>query len=210
MADSSSPADPTMARPLPPRNTTAPPRTVAGLLSRRPMASSPMPPSLQAKMDAVRIMHFFYAVSTSSSRDRCQMLARGGQKPVNSVDAATNAMRNATLLERPQHPALRTTVSSPAPGRPSMAGGLAARRAKADVPKLNIREFEMDHLPPGGGASGAGLGRGRPQVDDEIPRRSPQATWGTPFENFGKIMFVSRSVLLVLDSSARQGSVRCP
>ncbi|KAJ3559666.1 hypothetical protein NM688_g193 [Phlebia brevispora] len=171
MADSSSPQDAAVARPPTARNPTAPSRTVAGLLSgRRPMASTPIPPSLQAKMAA--------------------MAARSSQTPINSIDAATNAMRNVSLSDRPTHPALRQAVSAPsAPGRSPLLG-LAARRAKGEAPKLNIKDIDRDfglHLPPGGGTSGAGLGRGRPQMDD-IPRRSPQATWGTPFENFGKIV----------------------
>ena len=47
--------------------------------------------------------------------------------------------------------------------------GLAARRARGEAPKLSIKDVEGDfglHLPPGGGTSGAGLGRGRPQMDD--------------------------------------------
>lgn len=39
---------------------------------------------------------------------------------------------------------------------------------------------------------------------DETPRRSPQATWGTPFSNFGKIVFVplSPSIALTLKLSS--------
>lgn len=93
------------------------------------------------------------------------------------------------------HPALRSAVSAPsAPGRtPGAAAlGLAARRAKAQAPKLNVNDISGSmglHLPPGGGPSGAGLGSGRPAADD-LPRRSPQATWGTPFSSFGKIVCV--------------------
>ncbi|KAF7790414.1 hypothetical protein EIP86_001369 [Pleurotus ostreatoroseus] len=99
-------------------------------------------------------------------------------------------MKNVSIQDRPTHPALRSAVSAPsAPGRAPLMG-LAARRARGEAPKLSIKDVEGDfglHLPPGGGTSGAGLGRGRPQMDD-VPRRSPQATWGTPFENFGKIV----------------------
>lgn len=138
------------------------------------------------------------------------MAARSSQTP-NSVDAATNAFRNAVLSDKPMHPTLRSTVSTPAPTRPTMLGGLAARRARGEPPKLSIRDFEGElglHLPPGGGTSGAGLGQGRPQMDD-LPRRSPQATWGTPFENFGKIVYVPQSPPLILSSSMQQGSLRC-
>ncbi|KAI0093170.1 kinase-like domain-containing protein [Irpex rosettiformis] len=93
----------------------------------------------------------------------------------------------------PPHPALRSAASAPsAPGRgPQLGlGGLAARRHGAQAPKLNVKDISRDmplHLPPGGGPSGAGLGGGRPQMDD-APRRSPQTTWGTPFANWGKIV----------------------
>ncbi|PSR88587.1 hypothetical protein PHLCEN_2v5114 [Hermanssonia centrifuga] len=55
MSEQSSTPDGAVMRPPPTRNPTAPSRTVAGLLAnRRPMASTPIPPSLQAKMAAVR------------------------------------------------------------------------------------------------------------------------------------------------------------
>lgn len=118
------------------------------------------------------------------------MVARG-QQP--STDAAANALQNLSIGDKPMHPALRSAVSAPsAPGRtPGAAAlGLAARRAKAQAPKLNVNDISGSmglHLPPGGGPSGAGLGSGRPAADD-LPRRSPQATWGTPFSSFGKIV----------------------
>ncbi|PSR88586.1 hypothetical protein PHLCEN_2v5113 [Hermanssonia centrifuga] len=122
------------------------------------------------------------------------MAARSSQGPNNSIDATTNAFRNATLSDKPLHPALRSAVSAPsAPGRPPSnpaLGGLAKRRAGLNAPKLNVNEIAGGmglHLPPGGGPSGAGLGGGRPMMDD-LPRRSPQATWGTPFANFSKIV----------------------
>jgi mitogen-activated protein kinase kinase len=109
------------------------------------------------------------------------------------LDAATIAMGRMNI--GPPHPTLRSAASAPsAPGRgPQLGlGGLAARRAGAQAPKLHVTEISRDlplHLPPGGGPSGAGLGGGRPQMDDG-PRRSPQATWGTPFANFGRIVYV--------------------
>lgn len=124
-----------------------------------------------------------------------QMVARSAQSQAgNSVDAAAKALGKMSMA--PPHPALRSAASAPsAPGRaPQLGlGGLAARRHAAQAPKLNVKDISRDmplHLPPGGGPSGAGLGGGRPQMDDG-PRRSPQGTWGgTPFANFGKIVYV--------------------
>ncbi|KIP01288.1 hypothetical protein PHLGIDRAFT_507666 [Phlebiopsis gigantea 11061_1 CR5-6] len=168
MSDSQAPSDPTVARPHPTlRNPQASTRTVAGLLAnRRPMASTPIPPTLQAKMAA---------------------MASRGQR--SGVDAAANALQNMSLADRPTHPMLRSAQSAPsAPGRPpGPLGGLAARRAG---PRLNVNDIAGGlglSTPSGGGPSNAGLGGGRPNMDD-TPRRSPQATWGTPFSNFGKIV----------------------
>lgn len=133
------------------------------------------------------------------------MVARSAQSQGgNSVDAAAKAMGRMSMNS--PHPALRSTASAPsAPGKgPQLnLGGLAARRAGAQAPKLHVKDISRDmplHLPPGGGPSGAGLGSGRPQMDD-APRRSPQATFGgTPFANFGKIVYVfSASMQLILN-----------
>lgn len=127
-----------------------------------------------------------------------QMVARSAQSQAgNSVDAAAKALGKMSMA--PPHPALRSAASAPsAPGRgPQLGlGGLAARRHGAQAPKLNVKDISRDmplHLPPGGGPSGAGLGSGRPQMED-APRKSPQATWGTPFANWGKIVYVSLTV----------------
>ncbi len=145
-----------------------------------------------------------YVYETSGLIPSFQMAARSSQGPNNSIDATTNAFRNATLSDKPLHPALRSAVSAPsAPGRPPSnpaLGGLAKRRAGLNAPKLNVNEIAGGmglHLPPGGGPSGAGLGGGRPMMDD-LPRRSPQATWGTPFANFSKIVSVSLILSLSL------------
>ena len=100
---------------------------------------------------------------------------------------------NISIGERPGAlPSLRAPASSPGPVRPGPPmGGLAARRMKANVPKLSPHDVPGGlHLPPvGAGPQGAGLGVGRPQLDDE-PRRPSQDTFGTPFSNFSKIVYV--------------------
>lgn len=130
------------------------------------------------------------------------MAARGSQASgANAVDAAAGAFNRLNIVDRPPHPALRSAASAPsAPGRgPQLGlGGLAARRAGGQPPRLSVKDISGDlglHLPSGGGPSGAGLGSGRPMMDD-TPRRSPQATWGTPFANFGKIVSVPLLSLL--------------
>ena len=122
------------------------------------------------------------------------MAARSSQASgTNPVDGAASAFNKLNIGDKPTHPALRSAASAPsAPGRgPQLGlGGLAARRAGAQAPRLKDLSGDMGlHPPLGGGPSGAGLGGGRPMMD-EAPKRSPQATWGTPFANFGKIVFV--------------------
>ena len=116
------------------------------------------------------------------------MAARGAQAG-KSVDATANILQNMSIGDKPIHPMLRSAQSAPsAPGRPpGPLSGLAARRAG---PKLNVKDIAgAMPMPTGGGPSNAGLGGGRPVMDD-LPRRSPQQTWGTPFANFGKIVCV--------------------
>lgn len=78
---------------------------------------------------------------------------------------------------------------------PPIPAGLAARRAAMApnvklAPKMNLSQIFPGNTPtlPGGGAAGAGLRLGRPVMDDPNPRRPP--TGGTPFANFGKIVYV--------------------
>ena len=109
------------------------------------------------------------------------------------MDGAVAGIANISIGERPGAlPSLRAPASSPGPSRPGPPmGGLAARRMKGNAPKLNPHDVPGGlHLPPmGAGPQGAGLGVGRPQLDDE-PRRPPQSTFGTPFSNFSKIVYV--------------------
>ncbi|KAH9941003.1 kinase-like protein [Amylocystis lapponica] len=163
-----------------PRSPVPPPmtqnRSVAGLLNnRRPLTSTPIPPSLQAKMAAIA--------------------NRGAHSPsaAQSVDGATAALHNVSLAGQPSSTFFsRPVASPPGPSRPGAppgaAGGLAARRAKIGI-KLSPNDIPGGmHLPPvAGGPIGAGLGGGLPMMDEE-PRRLPQHKLGTPFSNFGKIV----------------------
>ena len=119
------------------------------------------------------------------------MANRSGQSSP-SVDAAAAAMRSMSLAERNMLPPnARAPASAPVPGRIGAGppgGGLAARRQGMKAPRLNVADIP-GHMMPGGGPSGAGLGSGRPIIE-EIPRRSPQQHMGTPFANFRKIVCV--------------------
>ncbi|RPD78197.1 kinase-like protein [Lentinus tigrinus ALCF2SS1-7] len=150
---------------IPTRNPSANPnRTVTGLLNNRNRnnTSTPIPPSLQAKMAA-------FASRTPSS-------------PA-SVDMMTAGLRNIGISDRGMPPPpLRAPASAPVPGRPGAPGpgGLAARRMGKAIPKLSGMDM---------GLQNAGLGSGRPnQEHDEPPRRGPPSTFSTPFANFGKIV----------------------
>lgn len=74
--------------------------------------------------------------------------------------------------------------------------GLAARRQKMGVPKLSSNDLPGGlHLPPvpgavGGGPSGAGLGGGRPLIDEDGHLGGARRSFGTPFANFSKIVYV--------------------
>ncbi|KAI9067246.1 kinase-like protein [Trametes sanguinea] len=150
--------------PIPGRTPSTNPSRLSALNNRRGnVGSTPIPPSLQAKMAALA------SRAPSSS-------------PV-SVDAATAALKNAGLSDRPlpsPGPSLRAPASAPVPGRPGppTLGGLAARRMGKNVPKLSGMDM---------GLQNAGLGSGRPNQEDEPPRRN-QGTFSTPFSNFGKIV----------------------
>jgi len=146
MADSAAPpaAVDALRRPPPGNRSTvsAPNRSVASLLTtRRPLASTPIPPSLQAKVNA-------------------QMANRIGSP--NGIDQTANLMRNMSLGDNPQR-------------------GLAARRLKAGGLKLGSNDV------PSLGNMPSGFGPGRPTIE-QMPKRSPQATVGTPFANFRKII----------------------
>ncbi|CDO68987.1 hypothetical protein BN946_scf184762.g3 [Trametes cinnabarina] len=140
------------------------PSRLSALNNRRGnIGSTPIPPSLQAKMAA--------------------LASRAPNSSPVSVDAATHALKHAGLSDRPlpsPGPSLRAPASAPATGRPGppSLGGLAARRMGKNVPKLSGMDI---------GLQNAGLGSGRPNQEDEPPRRN-QGTFSTPFANFGKIV----------------------
>ncbi|KAK1233157.1 MAP kinase kinase Wis1 [Marasmius sp. AFHP31] len=149
-------------------------------------ASTPIPPSLQAKLAALA----------------------NRQSP--GIDQATNALQNAHLNDPTSpgsssmgpHPSLRAAASyppatinlnSPRPGAGKPMGGLAARRAK---PNFNVRDINPNAMPTptGGGASAAGLGAGRPlQLSmQQETKRGPlaAAAFGSSFASFSKIVYV--------------------
>ncbi|KAF5380626.1 hypothetical protein D9615_004549 [Tricholomella constricta] len=145
-------------RPLPSSSTR--PNALTGLLANR-QASTPIPPSLQAKMAA-------FANRTHSS---------------SILESATNALESSTLGP-PAHPNLHTANSYPPP-RPRLTG-LAARRTKV---AFSLKDIDPSIVPtPSGGAAGAGLGAGRPSLAQDPPRRPNPANLASPFSNFSKIV----------------------
>jgi mitogen-activated protein kinase kinase len=137
----------------------------SGLTIRTPGAT-PIPPSLQAKMAA-------FANRGSSAT------------PSSSVDAATAALQKATLGPG-GHPVLRAANSYPIPNAPSKPTGMAGRRSK---PAFSLKDIDPNAIPAaGGGASGAGLGAGRPSLAPDHPRRPNPASFASPFSNFSKIV----------------------
>lgn len=84
---------------------------------------------------------------------------------------------------------LRTANSYPPPNvnpHPKPPTGLGGRRIK---PAFSLRDIDPNIL-PGGGAANAGLGAGRPNVDNTDTRK-PQGgagDFGAPFANFSKIV----------------------
>ncbi|KAG7098724.1 hypothetical protein E1B28_000637 [Marasmius oreades] len=160
-------------------------RTTSSLLAHQRQqqpASTPIPPSLQAKLAAFA----------------------NRQSP--SIDQATSGLHNVNINDHPSsstppsHPALRAAASYPPPTsafstRPALGAakpaGLAARRAKA---AFNVRDINPNALPTpaSGGASAAGLGAGRPQLPPQQEvKRGPLATasFGSSFASFSKIVY---------------------
>jgi mitogen-activated protein kinase kinase len=107
-----------------------------------------------------------------------------------SVDNATDALARASLATA--DPTTSTTTprahSFPVPTRGSSGrvGGLAAKRPK---PSFKLSDINGGDL-VGGGAAGAGLGLGRPNLFDRPtnPPRRPNSNFASPFSNFGKIV----------------------
>ncbi|KII92816.1 hypothetical protein PLICRDRAFT_103055 [Plicaturopsis crispa FD-325 SS-3] len=55
-------------------------------------------------------------------------------------------------------------------------------------PNFKLSDIDAEAAVPSGGATGAGLGAGRPSLNPDPPRRPPPGNYGSPFANFGKIV----------------------
>nr|UPW42860.1 protein kinase wis1 [Hypsizygus marmoreus] len=156
-------APPDQRRPPPSATTAAPARPNPLLLNKH--GSTPIPPSLQAKMAA-------FANRTHSSP---------------TVETSTGPSPNSVLNNVPSlpgHPALHSAHSYPQP-KPRLSG-LAARRTK---PAFSLKDIDPTIVPtPSGGAAGAGLGAGRPSLALDPPKRPNPANFVSPFSNFSKIV----------------------
>ncbi|THH16236.1 hypothetical protein EW146_g4369 [Bondarzewia mesenterica] len=183
MSDSLSPVSPPTtgdqprsrpsAYPFNSRNPPTTPRSITSLLANRGNGATPIPPSLQAKMAA--------------------MANRASQTPTQSLDSATNALKRATLNDSTStHPMLRhyqTSIPNGGAVRappPDLRGAMGRR----NKPGFKLSDITGESSGPTAGATGAGLGAGAPSLanNQEWPPRRPQATLGTPFSNFGKIV----------------------
>jgi mitogen-activated protein kinase kinase len=156
-----------------------PRRTLTDLIGVQ--GSTPIPPSLQARMAAVcRLsLRSFYITVVFQMANR--------QSPMPAVDfgAAFERANNVS----PIHPTLHAASSFPiARGR---GGGMATRRMR---PALTLKDIDPSLASiPTGGAMGAGLGAGRPSLADDAPKRPPPKL-GSPFSNFSKIVCVNLAI----------------
>lgn len=66
---------------------------------------------------------------------------------------------------------------------------MGGRRLK---PNFKLSDIDAGAIPSpkGGGASGAGLGMGRPSLASDPPKRPPAHGFASPFSNFDKIVCV--------------------
>ena len=111
-----------------------------------------------------------------------------------SIDSATEVLSRTSLAEDPTssraHSFPVPSVSSRSGGRGGGGvGGLAAKRAK---PSFRLSDINGGDI-VGGGAAGAGLGLGRPNLFDRPPTNPPRrsnsnSNFASPFSNFGKIV----------------------
>ncbi|KIM72087.1 hypothetical protein PILCRDRAFT_16448, partial [Piloderma croceum F 1598] len=153
--------------------------TLTGLLGRNPGASTPIPPGLQAKMAAMANR------GTTAQPTSANSFA---------MDSATEALARASLATADPTATTPRAHSFPVPSRGSGrgggggVGGLAAKRAK---PSFKLSDINGGDI-VGGGAAGAGLGLGRPNLFDRPtnpPRRpNSNSNFASPFSNFGKIV----------------------
>ncbi|KAJ6625475.1 kinase-like domain-containing protein [Mycena sp. CBHHK59/15] len=116
--------------------------------------ATPIPPGMQAKM----------AAFANAKRGAAQ-----------SVDATAAALQRTTLSPAVEIPNLRPANSYPAPRPRGGAGGMMGRRK----PNFTLKDIEG-----AGGASGAGLGAGRPSLRN-LSDAAPA------FSNFSKIVDLS-------------------
>jgi len=148
--------------------------------------STPIPPSLQAKMAAIA--------------------NRGGPAPTShNFNSSTPVDAAAAMLHRAHldsHPVLLPAHSFPRGAKPS---SMAARRQK---PAFKLRDIDANLIPDSGPAA-FGLAPGRPSALPEA--RRPQANnFASPFSNFSKIVYVPRLVISSHPSPDHQRSVRGP
>jgi mitogen-activated protein kinase kinase len=106
-------------------------------------------------------------------------MASRNQNSSPDVESTTSALEHAH-----QHPTLRAANSYPPPP-PKPRGGFTGRRVK---PNFKLSDIDDIFTPMGGGAIGAGLGAGRPQLAETPPRRPNAGNFGSPFSNFEKIV----------------------
>jgi hypothetical protein len=94
------------------------------------------------------------------------------------------------IPDQQQHPSLRAANSFPLPTSRGRGGGMGGRRLK---PNFKLSDIDAGAIPSptGGGASGAGLGMGRPSLGADPPKRPSANSFKSPFSNFDKIVFVS-------------------
>lgn len=159
----------------------APRNTLSGILSNRP-GNAPIPPSLQAKMTAVRL-----SVSLSPFPDLFQMLNRGSPGSPStasfSIDSAAHTLQR-TGFDDLQRPLVHQPNSFP-PSSFRGRGTTPGPPAKRNKPGFKLSDMHPDAAI---GAANAGLGAGRPSLAD-VGRRTP-STFDTPFANFNKIVYV--------------------
>lgn len=188
-----------VSSPVPTRHPPPAPRT----LSPR-AAATRIPPSLQAKMAAVRTRSarqfppsLIIPLSQMANRANNANSAASSPGPSSHpngihVDSTTAALARTGLGEH--HPGLLRSFQS-APSRPnalSSRPGMLGMAAKRKRPGLHLADIlEPDANMSGGGASAAGLGAGRPNgFEDDAPpaRRMAAHLTASPFANFDKIV----------------------
>lgn len=117
-------------------------------------------------------------------------MANRGQpsSPPNSaaLDSAAAAFVRVSLSDSPGPAGTPRAHSYPNTAR-GRGGSLAGKRVK---PNFKLSDINGSNGVPsvGGGAAGAGLGAGRPNLAGPAVPRRPPSNIGSPFSNFGKIV----------------------